>query len=122
MKYEIPKEPDSGVVWDYEGQEWTRTEDGRWSRPSNLSMYWNRLLASFGPLTDTRPTQVGDEVPLTELTRLPWGTVARSRFNVYHVRADGEVYMDGSAHPWTPSEYFLPPMVTILHMGEYEEE
>ena len=61
MIYEIPEEPDSGVVWGWDGQEWVRNDEGAWQRPggSGLSMYWTRLLQSFGPLTDVRPVQVG---------------------------------------------------------------
>ena len=119
--YNMPEEP-TGPVWDKDGHMWSRLNDGSWLREGATWTFsaWYRLLHQYGPITDTPPSvKVGDKVTLSELSKMPEGSVAGTSWDIYLAYRE-KVFTDAQAWPVDLSEYGGDE-VTVLRVGGGEE-
>ena len=70
-------EPMPRTVWDKEGDKWEYTEDDeKWTYAGVDELSTWDLLRLLGPVTDTEPVKVGDEVTAEAFADMPAGSIA----------------------------------------------
>ena len=119
--YNMPEEP-TGPVWDKDGHRWELMESGVWLRDGATwtTSEWHRLLHRDGPLTDTPPSvKVGEQVTLTEFSKMPEASIAGGPWDVY-IRYNERVFTDAQEGAVDRSESG-DDVVTVLRVGGDEE-
>lgn len=120
--YNTPEEP-AGPVWDKDGHKWVRQSNGAWLREGGVWTYsaeWYLLLHRNGPVFDfPPPVKVGDNVTLTEFSKMPEASVAGGPWDVY-IRYSERVFTD--AQEWAVDLSESGDIeVTVLRVGSGEE-
>ena len=70
--YQLPPEPD-GPLWDEKDVKFYKESDmKKWTCGPEADNYsWRELVSGVGPLTDVRPTKVGDKITAEQAFELP---------------------------------------------------